>query len=221
MAFNITLISTRHSPIGKCNSFELYKIIESISPEVIFEEIPPSLFDRYYTHKTSYNLESETIIKYLNTKKAINIPADSDDIPEQAFFENYRTMITAVERLTDINGFNFRRLTNINREYVAAHGFGYLNSIQCIKIKIEIDEAIENGLKKLNDERLYLAYKLWKEYENKRENQMLQNIYDFSKDHNNKKAVFTLGSAHRKSIIQKIQEYEKKEPFKLNWVFYS
>jgi len=35
---NITLISTVHKEIGKCNADELCEIIEKISPEVIFLE---------------------------------------------------------------------------------------------------------------------------------------------------------------------------------------
>jgi hypothetical protein len=42
--YNITVISTDHTESGKCNSDELYKIIKSINPEVIFEEMPNSLF---------------------------------------------------------------------------------------------------------------------------------------------------------------------------------
>ncbi len=36
--YNITLICTRHSEIGECNINALYKIIERIEPDLIFEE---------------------------------------------------------------------------------------------------------------------------------------------------------------------------------------
>jgi len=36
--YNITLINSVHKKLGKCNSNELYKIIERIQPEVIFEK---------------------------------------------------------------------------------------------------------------------------------------------------------------------------------------
>ena len=49
--YNIILLSTKHIESGKCNSFELYKIIETINPEIIFEEIPPSKFDAVYEGK--------------------------------------------------------------------------------------------------------------------------------------------------------------------------
>ena len=37
--YNITLICTAHKEVGKCNSVELYKIIEEFKPEIIFEEL--------------------------------------------------------------------------------------------------------------------------------------------------------------------------------------
>lgn len=45
---NVTLISTSHSENGKCNADELYKIMASIKPEVIFEELPKKRFEEYY-----------------------------------------------------------------------------------------------------------------------------------------------------------------------------
>ena len=45
--YNITFIGTCHGKYGKCNSDELYKIIESISPDVIFEELTQDLFDKF------------------------------------------------------------------------------------------------------------------------------------------------------------------------------
>ena len=49
----------------------------------------------------------------------------------------------------------------------------------------------------------------------------LKNIYDYSKENCYDKAIFTVGAGHKKSLIEKIHEYEKKEKFKLNWSFYE
>ena len=68
---------------------------------------------------------------------------------------------------------------------------------------------------------LFRIYKLLYEEQEKRENEMLQNIYTDAKEHSYNKAIFTLGAAHRQSIIQKIQKYKGKEKFKLNWTFYN
>jgi hypothetical protein len=39
--YNITIVCTHHSEVGKCDSGELYNIIESINPDVIFGGIKP------------------------------------------------------------------------------------------------------------------------------------------------------------------------------------
>ena len=46
---------------------------------------------------------------------------------------------------------------------------------------------------------------------------MLENIYNYSKENQYHHAVFLIGAGHRKSIIPKIMEYEKKSEMKLNW----
>ena len=44
---DITFISTIHVEIGKCNAEELYKIIEKLSPEVIFLEAVDDTYSDY------------------------------------------------------------------------------------------------------------------------------------------------------------------------------
>jgi len=44
---HITFISTIHKEIGKCNAIELYKIIDKLSPEVIFLEAIDETYSEY------------------------------------------------------------------------------------------------------------------------------------------------------------------------------
>jgi len=62
---NITLIFTRHEAYGNCNSEELYKIIESIKHEIIFEELSPSNYIRSYLEETLITLETTAIKMFL------------------------------------------------------------------------------------------------------------------------------------------------------------
>lgn len=62
---NITLIFTKHEEDGNCNSMELYEIIESINPEIIFEELSDSNFRKCYHEKNLITLETNAIKKYL------------------------------------------------------------------------------------------------------------------------------------------------------------
>ena len=215
--YNITLICTRHDELGKCNSYELCKIIEAINPEIIFEEIPPSCFDEFYVTKSRRNLETDAIHKYWETFVIPHIPVDSDDIPSESFFKKHEYMHKRIEGLADINGFNYRNLTDRCREQIAIHGFKYLNSKYYINFCDEIGSTIERGLQKINNEELFQINQLWKDINKKREIEMLQNIYNYSRKSSYNKAVFTIGAGHKKSIVKKIKEYETREDFKLNW----
>ena len=217
--YNITLISTRHDEYGLCTHDELYKIIAAINPEVIFEEIPPSYFNAYYVAKTRRNLESDAINKYLENHNIPHIPVDSDDVPPESCFKDLQYMHERVERLTDRNGFDYRNSIDRNKSYTGMYGFKYLNSIGCMNLAKVTNDAIENGLQAINDKRLFEIRQLWKDVHDKRETTMISNIYNYSKEHAFDNAVFTLGSAHRASIIQKIQEHEKTSEIKLNWIF--
>lgn len=217
--YNITLICTRHDSLGKCNSNKLYQIIEHINPNVIFEEIPPTLFEEYYLDKSRSNLETDTINKYIQYHKIDHIPVDSDNLPSEEFFKDYEYLIERIEGLTDINGSTFRNLVDTNKIYIERYGFNYLNSIDSININNKIFNAIKNGLQKINNDRLLQTFKLWKDINEIRENHMLQHIYRYSKKHSYERAIFTIGAAHRNSIIEKISEFQKNEKVKLNWIF--
>jgi len=219
--YNITLIGTRHEELGRCNSNELYKIIENINPEIIFEEIPPSYFEKYYITKSHKNLESDVINKYLEIYNAKNIPVDSENIPSESLVQKYNNLHKRIEGLVDTNGFHYRTLTGQYLSQIETYGFIYLNCIYCINYYNEITKAIENGLQKINKDDLFQTYELWKDINENRENEMLRNIYDYSKAHSYNRAIFTIGAGHRKSLMQKIPKYEREENFNLNWTFYE
>jgi hypothetical protein len=54
------------------------------------------------------------------------------------------------------------------------YGFKYLNSIYCINLNDEIYDAIEKGLQKINNDKLFQTYKSWKEINEKRENEQIK-----------------------------------------------
>jgi hypothetical protein len=218
--YNITLLSSFHTTRGKCNPDELYKIIEEIQPEIIFEEIPPSCFDVYYVTKIRKTLESDTVNKYAENHNIQHIPIDSDNVPSESFFNDLQYLYNRIEGIADINGYNYRTFVDKNSEYVKMYGFQYLNSDSCSNIQNAINEAIEKGVQKINNEKLFLTLKQWKDVNNNRENEMIKNIYNYSKENQYNQAILLIGSGHRKSIIQKIMEYEKVSETKLNWTFF-
>lgn len=212
---NITLISTRHHAIGECNSGLLQQILEEISPEVTFEETPVS------SEKLSQNLEGFAISRYSMFRKVKRVSVDTDYMPSEAFFKDHKNALEQIEWLEDENGYNYRYFTDKNRENAERYGFGYLNSEDCIAINDKIVDAIEKGLQKLNNEKYTQAYQSWKDFNDRRECEMLQSIYTYSKENSYERATFTIGSGHRKSIMKKIDEYAAKESLRLNWSLLS
>ena len=60
-------------------------------------------------------------------------------------------------------------------------------------------------------------YESWKLITNNRDNEMLKNIYNYSMNNEYKNAIFIIGSEHEKSILEKIEEFNKKYTIKINW----
>ena len=78
---NIILLGSYHSNKGNCNHIELFKILEKIKPDVIFEEIPPSNYDVYYKGKTKSCLESDAVNLYLEKYDLTQVLVDVDIMP--------------------------------------------------------------------------------------------------------------------------------------------
>ena len=214
---NITLIGTVHSDNGKCNSDELYKIIESINPEVIFEELSNDLFNSFYKGKmiSDEPLEIKCIKNYLLNNNIKHIPVDIDVSTNLSTGEiNY--MFDTFKKY-DV----YRKLENEQYLLTAREGFTYLNSKKCSEL-FNKKKATEKKLLgfEINRNTLFRIYKLFHEEHDERENAMLQNIYNYSKENQYKQAVFLIGTAHRNSIMKKITEFQMKEKLKLNWIFY-
>ena len=114
-----------------------------------------------------------------------------------------------------------RRLQNIlddNDSLMERGGFRYLNSrLNNDRFK-ETDLLMGKILTVLGDDELFRIHRLEKEVIEKREIEMLTNIYCYSKAHHYNRALFFIGSGHRESIIKKIAEFDTTQEIKLNWV---
>ena len=208
---SITLISTVHKEIGKCNSDELYKIIESINPDVIFleafeanySEYEQMLFSQFGVCKK--RLELKTIQKYRLNHTVEYVPVLdielSDDFKE-------KLKIVSDNKV-------YRRLLDNYTTLEMEGGFQFLNSKKSVDLQEEMRELenriIENDIFRQKVKSSIDAY----------ENSMLRNIYLFCKEKSFNTAVFMCGVAHRETIIKKIAAHETKERLKLNWVFYN
>ncbi len=228
--YNITLVCTIHSENGRCNPDELYKIIESINPEVIFDELPSHYtdmyyndsFDVYWANSNLLNrnppvlpLEVKCIKKY---KQNYNIDIFPVDISVRQKSSEYQDLFLIFFKHKD-----YQKLDNEKDVLIAEEGFHYLNSEKFLGF-LEKKQVMEKNIleSEIEKDRLLDIYKLFhaEQYDN-RENAMLQNIYNYSKKNQYNQAVFLIGAEHKKSIMQKIAEYEKLSENKLNWTIYG
>lgn len=108
----------------------------------------------------------------------MQIPADTDNIPPDLFFDGYKSMVSKIEGFADVNEFNFRDFIDRHRGYIIGHGFDYLSNAHNYCLVEEIDDATQKGIRKLNNGKFMEIYNLWREVHDKRENQMLQKIYN-------------------------------------------
>lgn len=217
--YNITLISTEHKESGKCNSDELLRIIESINPDVIFEEeTNDETYQKYYTEENTFkSLEVQSIKKYLQNHDIKHIPVDIGS-NQYLTFRKWDYMFGEFKKYVTYKQIEKDHCTLREKE-----GFAYLNSEKCLELfeKMKITEKQLIEFSGINKNELLRIYNLFHKEHDYRENGMLLNIYNYSKENQFNQAVFLLGFAHRNSIKKKIIEYETKENLKLNWTFYN
>lgn len=231
---NITLISTIHSEKGQCNSDELYKILEDVRPEVIFDELPKFFSEMFYSDSFEKNntnnillnrrnpiisLEVKCVIKYKQINDVKIIPVDIDFRNELSQSQDdISFMYHTFFKYEDYKKLDIKKNTLISNE-----GFHFLNSSNFLDF-LEKKEVLEKNIieSDIQKNRLLKIYELFqKEQYDYRENAMLQNIYNYSKENKYNQAVFLIGAEHKKSIMRKIIESEKLSEIKLNWTMYG
>jgi len=212
----ITLVATAHREGGKCNSAELYKIIERISPEIIFEEISPNEYVAIYKGLRADNLESKTLKRYWQKHSIEHLAVDIE--PDELIDIRLKNEISELFGIFNTNP-KYDRLSIQHNNLTEHFGFSYLNSDQCSVMLERIHLLEEAILRAKNQEKLFQTYMLWLNIHEKRENEMINNIYNYSKQKKYENGLFLVGAAHRKSIIEKIPKFENDFKLKLNWIF--
>jgi hypothetical protein len=208
---NITFISTIHKEIGKCNAAELYKIIKKISPEVIFLEAVDETYSNYENYLFSTfgvfhkKLEISAIQKYNCDTSFEYVPVCENGLSD-AFHRKLKIVCQNRELQKLIDNFNY---------LASEHGFKFLNSSESMNLQEEM-RLLESRV--LNDDNWDTIVKADIDAY---ENPMIRNIYSYGNNNHFSTAIFMCGAAHRKAIIEKINEYEKKGELKLNWSLYE
>jgi hypothetical protein len=213
---NITLISTFHEEKGLCNVSNLHQILERARPEVIFLEIPPSFFNQYFKEKDRSNLESNAVNRYLELHSAELVPVDVYEVPEDFDAENERLF-----QKFDAVGSEYRMRIDQNSRHIERYGFAYLNSKYCIDFWLDLYELMDVEIDKIGEKELLRTYECWKDVNEHREREMIKNIQKYSEEHEFNTGIFLIGSAHRRSIIEKSESLSLRNSVTLDWNFES
>jgi hypothetical protein len=208
---NITIICTVHSEIGKCNSRELDNIIEECKPEIIFEELSLAAYNQCYGIQNRITLETSAIKIYLQNHTVEHIPVVGSELNKD-LNSKLEVMIKYEE---------YRDLMDILISLEEKYGFQFLNSDQCDELHEKIITFEKLILKDNGDIVLSRLIQLGNETIDNYENEIINNIYQYSSENKYNRALMFIGAAHRKSIRQKIQEYERADKLKLNWTLYK
>jgi hypothetical protein len=211
---NITIISSFHKNLGKCNPEELFKIIEELQPEIIFEELCFDTFSMIYAKGSVPNtIEAIAIKKYIRKYPVKHFPVDTYPL-------NERDLFNGADEIANRSP-EYIRLWNEQKLMITNHGFNFINSNACFELLDKISDIEKKTLSEINDVKLSRDYESERALHNNREWEMLKNIYDYSKKINYNIAIFICGAEHRKPLKNKIQEVESKEELKINWRFYN
>jgi hypothetical protein len=207
----ITLISTVHKEIGKCNSEELCKIIEKLNPDVIFLEAFGNSYSEYHMLLLSQfgiyqdRLEIKALQIYSQNHNFLYLPVLDIELSDE-----FETKLEIVSNNND-----YRNIWDNYTSLEAEMGFQFLNSKEQIIYQEQMRELelriIDNNVLHQKVNHNIDSY----------EHSMLRNIYLFCKDNSFRTGIFMCGAGHRKTIKQKIKEYETKEELKINWTFYN
>jgi pheromone shutdown protein TraB len=210
---NITLVCTVHKENGAANASNLYKILDQLQPEVIFLEVTPDDFKNY---NTTPGLEPKAVLEYKRTLDVTLIPVDLKII-DKNIHTKFQRLFEVIDAHSTIE---YQKKDKDIQKRVYESGFFYLNSDQCSKDHAELNRQDFKTVRKVNDPEITELYEYWISMISLRESEMINGIYEYSRDNAFQKAVFLVGAAHRDSMITKIEESSNYNPTNIEWQCY-
>ncbi|MEZ4802180.1 MAG: hypothetical protein R2797_05355 [Gelidibacter sp.] len=211
---SVIVIGTGHSEGGACNSEELFKIIDKISPEVVFCEVSPKKFPLHIKRIDVKTPEMEVIKKIINENFVKLVPIDVEHDPFDRRLEDMFALFKQKMKFY-LNAHNML----LNETYLK--GFPFLNSEDSDKIFRDMESMGRHYLEMVKYQALSDYYADWIEWNDKRENQWIDLIHNYFEIHKPKKAVFLVGAGHRFRLMDKIQNIREKNELICNWNFFS
>jgi len=204
----ITLVASAHRESGLCNAEELLKILRAIEPDTIFEESRPSELDSYRP------LEVRAITKYRDSKVFQRVPVDRYDIPANFVAETQR-VFDCVKQTSQ----EYLVLNEEHHDSVYRYGFEYLNSSACATMMARLSEIEEKTIIGTRDAELIRGLERWRDAIQRREREMIGNIYEYCRENVFDTGVLLVGAAHKTAIVKDIKKHASTKAVLVNWNF--
>jgi len=112
--------------------------------------------------------------------------------------------------------------TTINEEHynsVYRYGFEYLNSSACATMMARLSEIEEKTIIGTRDAELIRGLERWRDAIQRREREMIGNIYEYCRENVFDTGVFLVGAAHKTAIVKEIEKHASTKAVLVNWNF--
>jgi hypothetical protein len=210
----ISVIGTIHAEGGACTSDELIKIIQRISPKVIFCEASPEDFPAMVKATERFNPPEFKALRMLIQNTSIEIvPVDLHGAPFdgrlEAMLELFKTRMKEYYYASEIQFGETLRL-----------GFPFLNSEDSDKIHKDKAAMERIFVARAKHDLLSQTYTDWLQWNDKRENHWINLIHEYFNKNKFDIAAFLVGSAHRIRLMEKIEYLQTTNDLIPNWDFY-
>jgi hypothetical protein len=187
-----------HGDCGSVTVAALVTLLERLSPEVVFAEIPKAHAARY-ADGSHGNLESLAVADFSRRHRVSVVPVDRDE-PSEEFFRVTRELFELVERSSR----DYRTLVDHQSECVKQGGLPFLNSSASAQALFNIHNEVRATIEWVRAPHLHAVYDMWLDEIELRDQEMLANITQYAAESALASGVFLVGAAHRKSIIEKV-----------------
>ena len=210
-----------HSPAGRYNALALSYVLQQLKPDVIFEELPVHLHSIVYNDETLQLVEIDAIKMYLNYKDVHHIPVDTY-LSSNTHYKHEQELSKAIANASDTNESTELRL-HVKKclELISQQGLPILNSDESEVLFAQQQRLEYEVFKQINDDRLLQLFRERKEIIDKREYEIINNIYRYSENNQFEQAIMFIGFGHRGTILKVIEKFEVKKELKLNWSLYQ
>ncbi|MCA9381361.1 hypothetical protein KC678_03790 [Candidatus Dojkabacteria bacterium] len=209
----IIVLGTAHSEGGACTSEELYKIIQEINPEVVFCEFSVEKLPLYMKRTDVTTPEMEVVKRIIREKSIEIVPVDVNEDP---FDKRLEEMFSLFKRKMKV----YTNASNMILNETYSNGFTFLNSVKCDKIFRDKNSMEKFFVDKVKYKELSDFYSDWLKWNDLRENQWINLIYDYFENYKSKKAILLVGANHRYRLMDKIKNIYSKNEHGIDWNFF-